>query len=215
MNRLYGNLERADAANPASPRPGHRARQLRAVLGLAVAFIACLVMSSPAQQPDVIDREPEIKAAYLYNFGRYVEWPEPVARAADGGRPAFVIGIVGDSPVATPLRSIVATKKIGDRPIELRQFKSEKDYQPCHVLFVPAGQDLELTAAILKKARQTPTLIVGEEDGFSQKRGHISFYPEQNNLKFEINAAAAEQAGLKISSKLLSLGRLVGEKQGN
>jgi hypothetical protein len=172
-------------------------------------------LRSSAQQQDVIDREPEIKAAYLYNFGRYVEWPASARSVGDSGSPDFAIGVVGDSPVVAPLRTIAASKKVGGRAILVRQFKAATDFQPCQVLFVPAGQDPELVSAILKKARATATLIVGEEEGFALKQGQIGFYTDQNNMKFEINVGSADKVGLKISSKLLSLGRIVGEKQGN
>jgi len=164
-------------------------------------------------QEGVIDREPEIKAAYLYNFGRYVEWPAENVSA--GGSGAFLIGVVGDTAVLTPLRTIAATKKVAGRPITLVEMKAAADYRPCQLLFVPSGQDPEMVKSILKKARETATLVVGEEEGFAARQGHIGFYVEQNNMKFEINSSGAEKSGLKISSKLLSLGRIVGERQGN
>jgi hypothetical protein len=172
-------------------------------------------LESPAQQQDVIDREPEIKAAYLYNFGRYVEWPATAPPAGDVGPPDFVIGVVGDTPVIAPLRTIAATKRVAGRAIVIRQFRAERDFRPCQELFVPAGQNPDLVAEILRKVRGTATLIVGDEEGFALKQGQIGFYTDENNMKFEINAAAAAKAGLRISSKLLSLGRIVGEKQGN
>jgi hypothetical protein len=126
-----------------------------------------------------------------------------------------VIGVVGETAVLTPLRTIAATKKVGGRPIAVVEIKAEADYRPCQLLFVPAGQDPELVKAILRKAHPTATLVVGEDEGFALKHGHIGFYVEQNNMKFEINSAGAEKSGLKISSKLLSLGRIVGDRQGN
>ncbi len=188
---------------------------LRDALWLALLLLLGWSHRSEAQQPEVIDREPEIKAAYLYNFGRYVEWPATGKSNGENGLPDFAIGVIGDSPVVAPLRTIAASKKVGGRAIVIRQFVSEKDFRPCQMLFVPAGQNPELVAAILKKARETATLVVGDEEGFAQKQGQIGFYSDQNNMKFEINVGAAEKAGLKISSKLLSLGRIVGEKQGN
>jgi hypothetical protein len=188
-------------------------------LGLTWGLTLFVILSRPltlSAQQEVIDREPEIKAAYLYNFGRYVEWPAENAAAAGGTAPSeFVIGVVGDSPVLTPLRTIAANKKVAGRSIALGEFKAERDFRACQLLFVPAGQDPELVKAILKKAHASATLVVGEEEGFALKHGHIGFYSEQNSMKFEINAAAAEKAGLKISSKLLSVGRIVGDKQGN
>lgn len=185
----------------------------RRSIGLAVWLALLLVVGDSlslwGQQPEIIDREPEIKAAYLYNFGRYVEWPP----AAIGPR-EFVVGVVGDSPIIAPLATIAGTKKVNNRSITLRRFRTEKDFQQCHLLFVPAGQDPKLVAAIVKAAGNTATLIVGEEQDFAVKQGHVGFYTAQNNVKFEINHKAAENAGLKISSKLLSLGRIVGGKPG-
>jgi hypothetical protein len=176
-------------------------------LRLAAVLLAGLPLAAPAQQPEFIDREPEIKAAYLYNFGRYVEWPGDVPKE-------FVIAVVGDSPVIAPLGTIAGSKKVNGRTIVVRRIKAEKDFQKCQLLFVPAGQDAKLTAALVKKARESATLIVGEEADFALKQGHIGFYADQNSVKFEINSGSAEKAGLKISSKLLSLGRIVGQKHG-
>ena len=150
-------------------------------------------LESSAQQQDVIDREPEIKAAYLYNFGRYVEWPATAPPAGDSGPPDFVIGVIGDTPVIAPLRTIAATKRVGSRAIVIRQFRTERDFRPCQELFVPAGQNPELVAEILKKARETATLIVGDEEGFALKQGQIGFYTDENNMKFEINAGRGSE----------------------
>jgi hypothetical protein len=174
---------------------------------LAVVYTAGLPLQSLAQQPEFIDREPEIKAAYLYNFGRYVEWPGDAPKE-------FVIGVVGDNPVVAQLGKIAGSKKINGRTIVVRRFKSEKDFQQCQLLFVPAGQDAKLSAALVKKSHESATLIVGEDADFALKQGHIGFYADQNSVKFEINSGSAEKAGLKISSKLLSLGRIVGQKPG-
>jgi hypothetical protein len=213
-------LSKAECAAPrAAGASGDMARgrtSFRRALCLTVLLVVMgRSLESSAQQQDVIDREPELKAAYLYNFGRYVEWPATPPPAGDAGPPDFVIGVVGDTPVLAPLRTIAATKRVGGRAIVVRQFRAERDFRPCQELFVPAGQDPELVASILKKARETATLIVGDEEGFALKQGQIGFYTDENNMKFEINAAAAAKARLKISSKLLSLGRIVGEKQGN
>ena len=178
---------------------------------LLLAFVIemGLPLAAPAQQPEFIDREPEIKAAYLYNFARYVEWPAAVDSKE------FVIGVVGETPVAAPLATIAATKKINNRAIGIRRFKSEKDFQQCHILFVPAGQDPAVVTALLKKVRGTATLVVGEGPAFALNQGHIGFYAHQNSVKFEINSGSAQKAALKISSKLLNLGKIVGEKSAN
>jgi hypothetical protein len=183
-----------------------------------VALVLATILTSPRlalPQQGVIDREPEIKAAYLYNFARYVVWPAENAATGGSGAGDFLIGVVGETSALTPLRTIAATKKVAERSIALVEIKAEADYRPCQLLFVPSGQDPELVKSILKKAHETATLVVGEDDAFAVKHGHIGFYVDQNNMKFEINSAAAEKSGLKISSKLLSLGRIVGDKQAN
>ena len=213
MNLSFPFRSRSPAPQVAAREGASLARTTRGGIGfgralwLAAVLLAGLPLGLYAQQPEFIDREPEIKAAYLYNFGRYVEWPGE-------GPKEFVIGVVGDSPLVAPLGTIAGSKKINGQTIVVRRFKSEKDFQQCQLLFVPAGQDAKLSTALLKKARESATLIVGEEPNFALKQGHIGFYADQNSVKFEINSGSAEKAGLKISSKLLSLGRIVGQKPG-
>jgi hypothetical protein len=207
VRQIIGKCGFRSACGLAASKCSVSRRSLWLALLLAIVFVAAHPLQSMAQQPEFIDREPEIKAAYLYNFGRYVEWPGDASRE-------FVIGVVGDSPVVAPVGTIAGSKKINGRTIVVRRFKTEKDFQQCQLLFVPAGQDAKLSTALLKKARETATLIVGEDADFALKHGHIGFYADQNSVKFEINSGSAEKAGLKISSKLLSLGRIVGQKQG-
>jgi hypothetical protein len=180
----------------------------RAML-LAVVIFTGLSLAAPAQQTEFIDREPEIKAAYLYNFARYVEWP------AAAGRTEFVIGVIGETRVAAPLATIAGSKKVNNKPISIRRFRTAKDFQQCNMLFVPTGQDPILVTALLKKAGESATLVVGEDPLFAQKQGHIGFYVDQNSVKFEINSGSAQKSALKISSKLLSLGKIVGERPAN
>lgn len=186
-----------------------RTNATRLVFCLAFVLIAGSSVRLCGQAPAIVDREPEIKAAYLYNFGRYVEWPPKAIAPKE-----FIIGVVGDSPVVAPLGTIAASKKINGRSVTVRRFRTEKDFKDCNMLYVPAGQDPKVVAGILKAAGKSATLIVGEDANFALQQGHIGFYSSQNNWKFEINNKSAGNAGLKISSKLLSLGRIVGEKPG-
>ncbi len=201
------------ASAPGGVVSSENARCRRQFTRIAVCLVFGLItVVTPrlwSQDPAIIDREPEIKAAYLYNFGRYVDWP-----AGAVGPREFVIGVVGESPIIPPLATIAGTKKVNDRTITIRRFRAEKDFQQCQLLFIPAGQDPKLAAAILKAAANTPTLVVGEDPEFAVQHGHIGFYSAQNNVKFEINHKSAGKAGLKISAKLLNLGRIVGEKPG-
>ena len=154
-------------------------------------------------------RAAQVKSAYLYNFGKYVQWPANVMSVAEEGDSPFVMGVVGHSPVLDPLRVIVRTKTLKNKQIAVRQFLDEEEYQTCHILFIPADQDEKLVAAILKRAQGSATLIVGESEGFAHRTGMINFYVGDNRLRFEINKGAAEKAGLKISALLLRLGKVV------
>lgn len=198
-----GNEAQADTTRPLRGFGGVLAfgRMLPALI-----MLAGLSLTVFAQPQEFIDREPEIKAAYLYNFGRYVQWP------AVPEQKVFNIGVVGDTPVTTSLETIARTKTLNNKKIAVRKIKVEADFKPCDMLFIPAGQDAKIVEAVLTKARQTPALIVGETPAFAANHGHIGFYVDRNIVKFDINTASAQKTKLKISSKLLNLGRIVGDK---
>jgi hypothetical protein len=152
-------------------------------------------------------REYKIKAAYLYQFGRYVQWP---STAFSDVRAPLVIGVLGTDPLAELLDEIARTKQIEGRPIVVRRFPSMEKFGPCHILFVASSLSREETAAAIKKTRGTPVLVVGDNPEFADRGGVIGFFVEQNRVRFAINTEVAKQGQLKISSKLLSLAKLVG-----
>lgn len=153
-----------------------------------------------------LNREYAIKAAYLYQFGRYVQWP--AESFADNQSP-LVIGLLGPDPFGGILNEISRTKRLEGRPIVVRQFASMADYTPCHILFVNAVVTPEEKTAAIQHTRGKPVLLVGEEPGFAERGGTINFFLEENRIRFEINTEVARQNQLKISSKLLSLAKIV------
>jgi hypothetical protein len=154
-----------------------------------------------------LNREYLIKAAFLYNFGRYVEWP-PESFAS--GAP-FIIGVLGPDPFGTAIDQLGATKNIEGRPIAIRRFTSMDEYRPCQVLFIAAGASRADKTAAIRQTEGTPILLVSEEPGMAANGAVINFYTEYNKVRFEINQEAAQHRQLRISSKLLSLGKLVGQ----
>jgi len=173
------------------------------------ALLACLAGSAAAQDSEYeseINREYAIKAAYLYQFGRYVQWPQQAFDSADS---PLVIGVLGDAPFGGVLEEIAGTKKIEGRSILVRKFASMADYTPCHILFIASSVSPREKTEAIRKLQGTPTLIVGEEPGFAEHGGMINFFLEENRVRFEINAEAAKHDQLKISSKLLSLAKIV------
>ncbi|MBC8117680.1 MAG: YfiR family protein [Candidatus Saccharimonas sp.] len=165
-----------------------------------------------AQQGVVIDREYELKAAYLYQFARYVEWPK---NAVPGDDTTFVIGVLGQDPFGIHLDRIAAAKTIQGRKIVVRRFASAKDYQPCHILFVASGSTgagdeksaAERLTAALAATAGSHVLLVSDSANFAHKGAVINFHvdPQQNRITLEINRDSERRAGLKISSQLLGL----------
>ncbi|MCP4614079.1 MAG: YfiR family protein [Planctomycetes bacterium] len=178
-------------------------------------------MSADSQQ----NREQQIKAAFLYNFIKFIDWPEE--KMADSNEP-IIIGIIG-SEVFINAFEPVKHKKIKDRSISVKYLasfekldKSEKADEPqwiqkiktlktCHVLLICTCDSARIgnSTKIIKTLKDSPVLTVGETDDFLESGGMINFLIEDKKVRFEINNTAAKQAKLKISSKLLRLARRV------
>jgi hypothetical protein len=170
------------------------------LLGLAVT---CSPPVAPAQTPAVT--EYEIKAAFLYNFAKFVEWPP--AAFADPGSP-LVIGVLGDDPFESDLDHIIEGKTANDRPLVIKRSKRLEDLRACHILFISASESGHL-AAMLNSLRTASVLTVGETDQFILLGGVINFIERENKVHFVINLEAAQRTTLKISSKLLKVADMV------
>ena len=164
----------------------------RAMLSLIV-LLAAATAGVRAQEPSL---EYRVKAAYLYNFVKFVEWP---AASASG---PLTICVVGGNPFGSVLEETVRGESVGDRPLAVRNV-DEPD-ESCRVVFVPAGTAV---ASALRATRGTPTLTVGETPRFLSQGGIINFVIEGGKVRFDINQEAAARADLKISSRLLRLAR--------
>lgn len=145
--------------------------------------------------------EYQLKAAYIYKFTSFVEWP---ASALPHDDSPFVIGILGDNPFNDDLQKTVAGKKILDHPIKVVPLAHLNAATNCHILFISSSEKNRLPE-ILRTLGQTSVLTVGEMERFTQAGGIINLTREGNKIRFEISDDAAKRAGLKISSKLLSL----------
>ncbi len=150
--------------------------------------------------------EHELKAALLFKFVKYVEWP---AERFQDERAPIVIGVFGRDPFGTALDEILAGKKHGERSFEILRTRDTGDLGKCHMLFVPlreAGGVERISRAVEDKS----VLLVGECEGFASRGGIINFYiEEEKHVRFEINLEAARREGLKISANLLKLARIV------
>lgn len=150
-----------------------------------------------------VPTEYQVKAAFLFNFAKFVEWPPG---RFGGPNAPLVIGVLGEDPFGEALEQSIQNKEIQGRPIELRRLRAGEDLEACHVLFVSRSENARL-GPILGAVKNSAVLTVGEMEQFLEQGGMINFFIEADSVKFEINPKAAEQCGLKLSAKLLAVSR--------
>ncbi len=150
-------------------------------------------------------REYQIKAAFLLNFTQFVAWPAGAFASDDA---PLVIGVLGDDPFGPALEETVRGERVRTHPIVVKRSRRAADLADCQLVFV-CRSERSRTAEILRILGGRPALTVSETDDFAKRGGIINFYLEGRKVRFEINAEAAQREGLKISSQLLSLGRIV------
>ena len=149
-----------------------------------------------------------IKAGFIFNFAKFVEWPTSAFAQPDS---PIVIGILGTDPFGTIIDQIVQDKKIGARGFAVKRLKwgsDVKDLKDCKILFVSASEKAHMDE-LLQMVKGLPVLTVGETPGFAERGGVIRFVLEDNRVRFEVNVEAAHQAELTISSRLLTLARII------
>ena len=175
-----------------------------AVLALILCSAGTLcVLGLPAQTDGL--SEYQVKAAFLFNCAKFVEWPE----AAPGeARAPFILGVLGDDPFGGDLASLVVGQAVRGRAILIRNFHYGDDPRVCQVLFVSASERAHM-AQILASLQGSSALTVSDIDGFAEAGGVMQFVIEDSRVRFVVNLAAAEKARLRISSKLLALARVV------
>lgn len=176
-----------------------RAAAVRLVLG-TVAVLAITLATVPAHAQGRLD-ESEVKAAFLYNLAKFVQWP-PSADRSD----QLLVGVIGNDLFGNVLTRVVWGKRVQGRKIVVRQLRPDEDLRMYHIVFVGALATRH-SADILLRVQAAGVLTVGEAPDFIHEGGHVRFYSENYKVRIQIDAAGAEQAGLKISSQLLSLSR--------
>ena len=150
--------------------------------------------------------EYQIKAAFLVNFPRYVDWPS--SAFADSNSPV-VIAVLGDNKFGGDLDKMVSGKTVNQRSLAVRYVTRVEDVkEPCHILFVPASEENRLSA-ILEKFKGLSVLTVGESDGFLDNGGMINLARQDKKVRLEVNLAPTRNAGLRISSRLLTVAAVV------
>ncbi len=170
---------------------------------LAILITLLLVVAGSGVVQAQSNSEYQIKAAYLYNFAKFVEWP---SGAFSGPSDPFRICILGDSPFDPNIERALAGRKIQNHPVHVIYPDSTAQSRKCHVLFLSPSESGHMKA-IVSDLRSSAVLTVAENPGFISAGGMIRFFLEEDSVRFEMNSLPASQAGLKISSKLLVLGK--------
>jgi hypothetical protein len=172
------------------------------VVNLILLLILTTTFSRPAlaQEPN----EHFVKAAFLFNFVKFIEWP---AQAFNNSDAPIIVGVLGDDPSCSAIDQTINGKTANGRRLAIRRFPNATSLTYCHLLFIGYSQKNNLEKILA--AAGPGVLTIGETDRFTRAGGIINFAIVDSKVRFEINQAAAEKAGLKISAKLLGLSRPV------
>ena len=172
---------------------------------LRLAAMLVVGMALPARAHGQEIDESHVKAAFLYNFAKFVEWPSQTFKTP--GDPILVC-VLGRDPFRRALEEVIRGKSIDGRALGFRQVNDAEQANACQILFVSASQDKRYRS-LLGNLKPAGILTIGEEQGFAASGGVINFKLDGGHVRFEINVDAAEHARLQISSKLLSLAEIV------
>lgn len=173
-----------------------------------VAYLALLLCATLAGHRLVAAaplNEYAVKAAFLYQFTRFVEWPPSMFPDAEA---PLVVGVLGHDPFGDHLRAATQGRTAYGRPIVVRSVRHGEQLRQCHVLFVSASEEGRIPD-VLRTVGTAGVLTVGDSPGFAEAGGTMNFVIEASRVKLEVNIGAAERARVRISSKLLTLARIV------
>lgn len=183
-------------------RPGLLPGWARRVLGLV------MVLTGLARaEPNVgsAPKEPAVKAAFLYNFTKFIDWP---AAAFDRTDAPFTIAILGPTPIAAELEQAVRGRKVGGREVIVRRCRTATEAAVAQMVFVAA--DDATVRELLQRVDGRPVIVVGESERFLRQGGTIAFlFEADNKVRFSINMTAADRGGLRISAQLQKLAKSI------
>lgn len=172
-------------------------------LSIILAAATALSLSSAYGQ-DQKPGEYQVKATFLYNFAKFVEWPgKKFIRNGD----VINLCLLGEDPFG-PAFDTIQDETVGNKRLVIKHLNRHQHLESCHLLFISGSEEADL-AQIVKSIRGLSILSVADTKGFAQQGVIINFYIDRNKVRFEINVDAANRSGLRISSKLMKLGRII------
>lgn len=182
-----------------------RGRLPRLQRWLALATLSCVIVAGRGAAADTPRSEYAIKAAYLYNFAMFVEWPADAFRTSDA---PIVIGILGPDPFGSALEEMIENKRISKRRIVIERLHSAQDPSHCQILFITAPEGAR-ASELAQQLRSVPVLVVDDGVSGNRRGAAVDFVVENNKVGFSINKDAVKRHRLTISSKMLGLAKSV------
>lgn len=182
-------------------------RRLWLLAVILVLLASANIVTAPNIHAQDAPSEYQVKAAYLFNFLKFVEWPE---NAFQDALAPIVIGVVGDDAFGSALPEVIIGKTVQGRDLVIRRYHTGENLRGASILFISASEKKRLPQ-ILASLHGSSVLTVADMSGFLDEGGMIQFFFEEDRVRFAINVDATSQARLKVSSKLLSLARVVGK----
>ena len=174
-----------------------------------IALLIALTIGGETAFAQAPANEAQVKAAFVYNFLKFVDWPADVFA---GPQDSLVVGIIGAGPTADAAARLLDGKPVNGRAVAIRRMTGEGARPWVHAVFVGTA-DSSRAHRILDSMAGEPVLSIGESPDFAAELGVIGLLVEAQKVRFEINTEAAEKAGLRISSKLLALARIVRSRE--
>jgi hypothetical protein len=189
------------AAHEASRTCLWRRTTLRRLLAVVLMMFTATALPAQESRPG----EYQVKAAYLFNFGRFVKWPTAIPAERES---SFTFCVLGQDPFGPTLDSILAGEDLGGKPVAVRRIAKPQEAGPCRIVFISSAEENRLKE-ILAVIDESGVLTVSDMPGFSRRGGMIQFIVEGNKVRFEINLTSAENAKLTLSSELLKVAAAV------
>ncbi len=203
--RMHRRRSSADVDLPVGTR-----QSAARLAGVALALCLAVTIGGAVARPRLAAAqggvgEYDVKAAFLLNFARLIEWPSAAFPLGDS---PLVVCVLGNDPFYGALHGLADGKSVGTRIIAVKRLAGPQQASDCHLVFVTEPPPVPL-GPLLAATSGRSVLLVGDAEDFAARGGAISFYHEGGKVRFAVNRGAAEAAGLKISSRMLRLAKLV------
>ena len=204
MNRARGNAKEHQSRSRTS-----RSALCRILFGIcACAALLCAAWMSPARAQANPSVEYQVKAAFLLNFAKFIDWP---ASAFRDEKAPITVCVFGHDPFGNALDDMMRGKNINNRELLARRINELPELKSCQLVFVSEKEERRLPE-ILNSEKSASALVVGEGEDFAESGGSVQLFLENNRMRFAVNVDAVQRSRLTVSSKLLALAKIVHDK---